>query len=81
MPWILTGLVVLIGVFAVFLLAQWGLVVFVLGAVVLGLYLLVARRKDPSVGTIERGRRTEPTGTPRKASGGVETANDRVGQS
>jgi fatty acid desaturase len=29
--------------------------------------------------TVER-TRTEPTGTPRKSSGGAETANERVGQ-
>ena len=81
MPWILAGLLAIIAVAAILLLAQWGLVIAVIAAVVGGLYVMLARRKDPSVGTVESGRPTEPTGMPRKATGGAETANERVGQS
>jgi hypothetical protein len=68
-------------VIVLFLVATWWggiLALVVLGA--LFLYILVARRQDPSVGTIERGRRREPTGTVRTGSSGAETANQRQGQ-
>jgi hypothetical protein len=81
MTWFLGFVVTAIAVFAFLLLAWWGLpIAVVLGALVL-LYVLQSRKSaGPDAGTIETGRRTEPTGTPRKASGGAETANERVGQ-
>ena len=64
-----------------FLIASWwgALVVVVLGGFGL-VYMAAARRRDPSVGAIERGRRREPTGTVRSGSADVETANQRQGQ-
>jgi hypothetical protein len=64
-----------------FLVASWwgGLIALALGALLIA-YLVVARRENPEVGTIETARK-EPTGTPRSASAGAETANERVGQS
>jgi hypothetical protein len=52
----------------------WGGLLWILvAAVALGVVFFGRAR------TIERAR-TDPTGTPRKASGGAETANERVGQ-
>ena len=68
-------------VIMLFLVATWwgGIIALaILGA--LFLYLMAARRQDPSVGSIERGRRREPTGTPRANRSGIETANRREGQ-
>jgi hypothetical protein len=67
-------------VIILFLVASWwgGIIALVvLGGLML--YIAVARRQDPSVGTIERGRRREPTGRVRSATG-AETANRRQGQ-
>jgi hypothetical protein len=58
----------------------WGaLIALVIGGLLFA-YLAAARRENPDIGTIETARR-EPTGTPRSASAGAETANERVGQS
>ena len=71
---------VIIGVVTVVLLGVWGFpFTLVIGALILG-YIVAARRRDGSVATVERGRPMEPTGMPRKSSGGVETANERQGQ-
>ena len=67
-----------LSVFALLVFSVWGLPVVVVVVVGLLAYLVAGRRRDASVGTIERGRRPEPTGRPRKASGG-ETTNERVG--
>jgi len=80
MLYLLLPLVAGIAVVAVLLGAWWaGLVVLVIGLMLIA-YLAVARRENPDVGTIETARK-EPTGTPRSASAGAETANERVGQS
>ena len=74
-----SALLVILGIVAVVLFGVWGFPV-VLLAILVGVgYLIAARRSDSSIGTIERGRKIEPTGKPRKASGG-DTANERVGQ-
>jgi hypothetical protein len=68
-------------VLIVFLVATWwgGIIaLIVLGALML--YIAVARRENPSVGTIERGRRREPSGRVRSGGAGAETANQRQGQ-
>jgi hypothetical protein len=68
-------------VIVVFLVATWwgGIIALVvLGALLL--YMAIARREDRSVGTIERGRRREPTGRVRAGGSGAETANQRQGQ-
>jgi hypothetical protein len=75
-----TALTIVIGVGSVLIFGIWGAPVFLLAILLGGGYLLLARRGDASVGTIERGRKTEPTGKPRKASGGADTANERVGR-
>ncbi len=65
---------------AVTVFGIWGMPFsLVIGAVLIA-YLLSARKHGESVATVERGRRQEPTGMPRKASSGTETANERVGQ-
>ena len=59
------------------LLPVWGgLVWVVVGAALLAL-LFAGRARETRV----RRSSTEPTGTPRSARGGAETANERVGQS
>ena len=66
---------------AIVLFGIWGApFTLIIGGLFLA-YLLSARKEggEPAV-TIERGRRTEPTGVPRHASGSAQTANERVGQ-
>jgi hypothetical protein len=67
----------------VFSLLLSGLVVAIPLAIVVALVggaLVAARSKAAGAGGIERTRRREPTGAPRKSSPDAETANDRVGQ-
>jgi hypothetical protein len=79
---ILVAILAALGVVALFILAWWGLPILAVAAVLALIHVMGSRKSEgPQAGTIERGRRTEPTGTPRKASGGAETANERVGQS
>ena len=79
MLYLLLPMILGIAIVAVILGAWWaGLVVLVIGLLALA-YVATARRKDPSIGTIETARK-EPTGTPRSSSAGAETANERVGQ-
>ena len=80
MLYLLLPLAAGIAIVLVLLGAWWGgLVVLIVGALATA-YLVVARRENPEVGTMETARK-EPTGTPRSASAGAETANERVGQS
>jgi hypothetical protein len=78
---ILAAILAALGVFALFILGVWAVPI-LLAAAALALIHIVASRKTegPGAGAVERSRATEPTGTPRKASGGAETANERVGQ-
>ena len=72
--------VAIIGVISLLIFSVWGIPVVVLSILIGAAYLLFARRgSGPSVGAFERGKRIEPTGRPRKASGGADTANERVG--
>jgi hypothetical protein len=69
------------GVVLMLVLAWWGLPFLAVAAVLLFMYIAASRKSaGPDAGTIERGRRAEPTGAPRKQSGGPGTANERVGQ-
>jgi hypothetical protein len=68
-----------LSVIALLVFSLWGLPFVVLAVAALLTYVVVARRQDGSVATIERGKATEPTGRPRKASGGAGTANERIG--
>jgi hypothetical protein len=78
---LLVAILAALGVVALFILAWWGLPILAVAAVLALIHIMSSRRsRGPRAGTIERGRRTEPTGTPRKASGDAETANERVGQ-
>jgi uncharacterized protein (DUF58 family) len=79
MTYVLLAIVAVLAALAFFLLTWWGAAIVLVLGVMLVLYLGAARQENPSVGTVETGRR-EPTGTPRSASGGVETANQRTGQ-
>jgi hypothetical protein len=74
MPYVLAAAFVSIAVVLFIFTGIWGGLVWV---VVAGLAVPVAVLMLG--GTVERERR-EPTGTPRKARGGAETANERVGQ-
>jgi hypothetical protein len=75
------ALLVAISVVSLLLFSIWGLPVVALCVILGALYLAAARRRDASIGKIERGRRREPTGRPRAAHGtDGETANERVGQ-
>ena len=72
--------VLVLALLATALFTIWALPFVGAAAIAAVAYLLVARRKDPSVGAIERGRGTEPTGRPRQSRAGAETSNERVGQ-
>ncbi len=66
---------------AVTVFGIWGMPFSIFIAAILIGYVISARRSGQPVATVERGRKQEPTGMPRKASSGAETANERVGQS
>jgi hypothetical protein len=68
-----------LSVVALLIFSVWGLPVVAVVVLALVAYLIAGRRGDGSVGTIERGRRPEPTGRPRKATGGAQPTNERVG--
>ena len=75
MPYIL-GIVVAAIAVVLLLTTVWGGILFLaVAAVVLG-FLFVARARHVKVDRAKTG----PTGTTRAASGGAETANQRVGQ-
>jgi hypothetical protein len=79
---ILAAILAALGVVALFVLAWWGLPILAVAAVLALIHVMSSRKSaGPDAGAIERGRRTEPTGAPRKASSDAETANERVGQS
>jgi len=68
-------------VLAVVIFGVWGAPFsLIIGALIVW-YLAKARKEggEPAV-QMERGRRTEPTGMPRHASGDARTANESVGQ-
>jgi hypothetical protein len=69
-----------LGLLAAAIFTVWALPFVGVIAIAIVAYLVVARRGDPSVATIERGRRNEPTGTVRSATGRTETTNQKVGQ-
>ncbi len=68
-----------ISVASVLIFSIWGLPVVAIAVLAAIIFLVVGRKGDKSIGVVERGRKVEPTGRPRKASGGAETANERVG--
>ena len=82
MSWFIGLVVAALAILAFFLMAWWGLPIALVLGVLAALYVAQSRKSaGPRAGVIETGRRQEPTGMPRKSSGGTETANDRVGQS
>ena len=80
MLYVVMLVVVALAVLASFIIAWWGGPILVLLGIGLLLYLSAARKQDRTVGTVETGRRREPTGTVRSGSADVETANQRQGQ-
>ena len=82
MSWFIGLVVAALAILAFFILAWWGLPIALVLGVLAAIYIAQSRKSaGPRAGTIETGRRQEPTGMPRKSSGGAETANERVGQS
>jgi hypothetical protein len=82
MPALLAPLLLLVlGLIAAAFWTLWGIPIAVIAIVVLVVLATRARKHDPTVGTWESGKGVEPTGTPRAASSGPETSNQRVGQS
>jgi len=78
---IIAAVLTALGVISLFVLAWWGLPFLAIAAVLALIHVMASRKSaGPDAGTIERGRRAEPTGTPRKATGDADTANERVGQ-
>jgi hypothetical protein len=70
---------VVISVLGLLSFAAWGIPIAVVAMGAAALYIAVARKRDPSVGAIERGKPIEPTGRPRKGTGGAEPTNERIG--
>ena len=72
---------VVLTVIAVVVFGVWGAPFSLIIGVLAILYVAKATKSngEPAV-TMERGRRQEPTGMPRPASGNSQTANERVGQ-
>ncbi len=71
---------VVLGAIAIVVFGVWGFPFTLVIAAVAIAYVVSARKRNGSVATVERGRTQEPTGMPRKAPGGAETANERIGQ-
>ena len=80
MPVLISLFLFALAIVALLIGIWWGAVILVIAAVGFFAYMTVARKEGEPVGTIERGRRAEPTGTPSSSSAGAETANERVGQ-
>ena len=77
---IIAAILAAIGVVALFLAAWLGVPVLAIAIVLVVVHFAAARKAaGPHAGTVES-TTPEPTGTPRKATGGAETANERVGQ-
>ncbi|CAA9470759.1 MAG: hypothetical protein AVDCRST_MAG30-89 [uncultured Solirubrobacteraceae bacterium] len=75
---IIAGLV--LSALSVAFFSVWGLPVVLLSVLVIAGYLAVARKEGAPVVSMERAKPKEPTGMPRSAGGGAETANQRQGQ-
>jgi hypothetical protein len=58
----------------------WGGIVAIAVGFAAAVYVVLSRRHGAPIGTVDRTRRVEPTGRPRAAHGGAETANRRTGQ-
>jgi heme O synthase-like polyprenyltransferase len=80
MTYVLGAVFVAIIVVLFLLTSWWGGAIALVAGLLFLVYAAAARRNDRSVATIERGRRTEPTGQVRSGSAGVETSNQRQGQ-
>ena len=65
-----------LGAIALLVFAWWGLPILIIGAALVLLAMLAGRKAAPRT----TASRPQPTGTPRKGSGDVTTANERVGQ-
>jgi hypothetical protein len=81
MGWFIALVAVAVAAVLFLILSWWGLPIALVLGVLAVVYVVQSRKSaGPDAGKIEKGRRREPTGEPRKASGGAETANERVGQ-
>ncbi len=58
----------------------WGFPVLVLSLLGFAAYMATAKKESASLGTFDKTKGPEPTGRPRMAHGGAETANERQGQ-
>ena len=80
MPLFVLVLTIVLGVGALLIFSIWGIPVVIIALLMAAAYFLFFRAEGGrSIGVIERGKRVEPTGRLRKASGGAQTANERVG--
>jgi len=77
MTWIIGLVLAAVAGVALLIFAWWAVPIVVAAAALFVLVLLFSRK---GAVTVERARK-EPTGTPRTATSGAETANERVGQS
>jgi hypothetical protein len=75
----IAALLAILGVASFFLVAWIGLPLLLGAAALVVAHVVAAGKTDARAWTVER-TPNEPTGTPRKSSGGAETANERVGQ-
>ena len=75
---IIVGLI--LGIAAMGSFGFWGLPVVVLIVIAIAAYFARSRKEGEPLGTMERKKKVEPSGRPRAATGGGDTANERVGQ-
>lgn len=80
LPFALTLFGLVVGVLLLLVYAPVGLPIIVLALIGLVVALSRSRKGGEPLGTVERSKHGEPTGRPRPAPSGPETANQRQGQ-
>ncbi len=79
-PVALTIFGLVVGALLLLLYAPVGIPIIVIALIGLVVALTRSRKGGEPLGTVERSKRGEPTGRPRPATTGPETANHRQGQ-
>lgn len=80
LPFALSIFGVVVGLVLLVLYFPVGIPVILISVIALLVVALRSRRSGEPLGTMERTKKGEPTGRPRPASSGPETANERQGQ-
>ena len=80
MPFALSIFGLVVGIVLLVVYFPIGIPVFLIALVALLVVAVRSRRGGETLGTMERTRGREPTGRPRPATSGPDTANERQGQ-